>query len=75
MTDNVKYIFPADDPNVMLENAKDEIECGLVLGYDHEGHLVAWGGGTSSGRRPVHKDWLWLLETFKNKMLNGDYAD
>jgi len=73
--DNVINIFPANDFNVVADNAKKEIEVGLIIGYSPEGDLLVYGGGMIDGRQPVCRDWLWMLETFKAKMIAGDYHD
>jgi len=75
--DNKKVvdIFPANNFSVVCENAAKEIECGIVIGYDKDGALVAYGGGLLDGKQPVSKDWLWIAQTFTQKLLNGDYAE
>jgi hypothetical protein len=72
---DVKSIFPADSFCVVAENAKEEIEHGIIIGYDHEGYLSVFGGGLNDGKRTTQKDWLWLIEQFKRKMLQGDYSE
>ena len=74
MSDNVINIFPANNFAAVAENAAKEIEVGLVIGYNAEGDMVVLGGGMIDGRQPVCRDWLWLVESFKMKMVNGDYA-
>lgn len=72
--DNVVNIFPANDFKVVAENASKEMEMGVIIGYNKEGGLDIWGGGlTSQGKQPTNAEWLWLIEYFKNKLLNGDY--
>lgn len=73
--DNVVSIFPANDFAIVADNAKTEIEVGLIIGYSESGELTAFGGGMIDGRQPTCKDWLWMIETFKAKMLAGDYYD
>lgn len=74
--EKVKLIFPADDLDHVLKQAGQELEYGIVIGWDKESEeLSAFAGGTDSGRRPVDKDWLWLIEAFKSKLINGDYHD
>lgn len=74
-TDNVVSIFPANDFAVVADNAKSEIEVGLILGYSPSGELTVFGGGMLDGRQPTCKDWLWMIETFKSKLIAGDYHD
>jgi hypothetical protein len=71
---NVKSIFPANDFSVICDNASKEVECGIIIGYDEEGALCVYGGGLLDGRQPLQKDWLWMIEAFKLKMMNGDYC-
>lgn len=73
MTDNVTSIFPANSFKVVADNAAKEIVVGLIIGYDADGAMAVYGGGLLDGKQPVCKDWLWLVESFKTKMINGDY--
>ena len=70
----VVSIFPANDFSVVADNAKKEIEVGLIIGYDYDGNLLVYGGGLLDGKQPVAKDWLWITERFKTKLINGDFA-
>lgn len=67
-------IFPANDFSVVAKNAAAEIEAGIIIGYDKDGYLCVFGGGLIDRKQPVCKDWLWMVETFKNKLINGNYA-
>jgi hypothetical protein len=71
----VTSIFPANDFKVVTDSASQNIEAGLVIGYDNQGVLQVYGGGLIDGRQPVARDWLWLVEIFKSKLINGDYAE
>ena len=71
----VKSIFPANDFKVVADNASKEIEVGIVIGYDKEGELCVFGGGLLDHRQPVAKDWLWMVEAFKLKLIDGDYSE
>lgn len=75
MLSNVESIFPANDFEVVAKHAIKEVDVGIVIGYDTAGNLCVFGGGLLNGRQPVAKDWLWLVETFKQKLVNGDYCD
>lgn len=75
MTDNVHQLIPCNDFNNVLESAKDELESGLVVGYDSNGIMKVYGGGLINGKQPVAKDFLWLAATFQQKILNGDYSE
>ena len=68
-------IFPANDFKNVCENAKHEIEAGIIMGYDKDGNLTVFGGGLIDGKQPVCKDMLWIIESFKNKLINGDYSN
>ena len=71
---NIKKLHPERDVDTVLENAKGQFEFALVLGYDREGFMLAYGGGVNDGKDPLAKDWLFLLEQFKIKLVKGDYA-
>lgn len=73
--DKVTSIFPANDFNVVAENAAKELESGIIVGYDKDGYLTIFGGGLIDGKQPVCKDWLWMIESFKQKLINGDYSE
>lgn len=73
--DNVRSIFPANSFRVVAENAANEIEVGIIIGYDKDGMLSVFGGGLLDSRQPTCKDWLWMTETFKQKMIAGDYHE
>lgn len=75
IVDNVKSIFPANDFSVVADNAANEIEVGIIIGYNRDGDLSVFGGGLLDGRQPTCKDWLWMIETFKSKLIAGDYSD
>jgi len=72
----IKHINPTDNFKNVAESAIEELEVGIIIGYskdDDELHVFA--GGLIDGKRPVHKDWLWMIESFKNKLMNGDYFE
>lgn len=71
----VQSIYPADDFNNVLQNSMDNYEFAIIIGYDNNGYLDVMGGGMNSGARPTAKDWLFLVECFKAKLVNGDYVD
>ncbi len=72
---DVVSIFPANDFKVVANNAGEAIEVGIIIGYAPDGGLTIFAGGLLDGKQPTGKDWLWMIETFKAKMLNGDYAE
>lgn len=72
MADVVKF-YPKDaatDPDNVLEQAIGDYSEVLILGWDKDGNLDARAtlGLTDGG------DVLWLMEKFKNNLLNGVYA-
>ena len=71
----VESIFPANDFDHVAECAKGGYESALIIGYDKEGRLGVRGGGLISGKQPTVKDWLFMIEVFKSKLINGDYCD
>jgi len=72
---NVESIFPANDFSIVAGTASKDIEAGLIIGYDEHGNLSVFGGGLIDGKQPVAKDWLWLIESFKAKLINGCYSN
>ena len=75
-TDDPKVVkfYPADaakNPDNVLEQAMGVYTHVLVLGWrDDDGTLDARASTNLNGGA----DTLWLLENFKTKLLNGDYA-
>lgn len=73
MSEVVKF-YPADAAKVadnVLEQAVGTYSEVLVVGWDKDGNLEARATlGLQDGG-----DILWLLETFKSKLLNGDYSE
>lgn len=73
---NVKSIFPANDFDHVMDEAKGNYESALIIGYDTAGRLdVRAGGLTGFGNQPTAKDWLFMIEVFKSKLINGDYNE
>lgn len=71
MSETVVQLRPADNPDVVLEAAKGEVEQVLVLGYDSDGELYA----ASSSELVDGGNILWLIETFKQKLLNLEFLE
>ncbi len=57
-----------------MDCAKGSYESALIIGYDKDGLLDVRGGGMISGKQPTLKDWLFMIEAFKLKLMNGDYC-
>lgn len=73
MSDVVKF-YPADaakEADNVLEQARGVYDQVLILGWDKSGDLDARATlGLEAGA-----DVLWLMETFKHKLMNGDFSD
>lgn len=66
-------IYPegsAKYPDAVLEQAVGVYESVFIIGYDQDGKL-----DVRASTNLACKDILWLIETFKSKMLNGDYYE
>ena len=75
LSSTVKSIFPANEFKKVADSAAKEISVGIIIGYSEDGEICIFGGGLLHGRQPVSKDWLWMVEAFKHKLINGDYND
>ena len=73
MESNVVKFYPADAAKVadnVLEQAIGLYDEVLIIGYDKDGELDVRGTmGLADGGAV-----LWLVECFKTKLMNGDYA-
>lgn len=70
---NVTRLYAKDaakNPDNVLEQAKGEYAQVFMVGYDNDGIMDARASTNMS-----QSDLLWLIETFKQKMINGDYAE
>lgn len=68
---NVIKIYPAGsakDPDAVLDQASGNYGSVLVIGWDREGSL-----DVRSSTNLDHKEILWLIEVFKQKLVSGDY--
>lgn len=72
MASNVVKFYPsnaAKDANNVLEQAIDVYDQVLIIGYDKYGNFDARATlGLKDGG-----DVLWLMETFKHKLMSGDF--
>ena len=71
--ENVRSILPANDFKIVASRAAKEISAGIIIGYSEGGEICTFGGGLLNGRQPISKDWLWMVEAFKHKLMAGDY--
>lgn len=60
----------ARNPDKVLEKAIGTLNNVLLLGYDKDGLFEA-----RASLNLQHKDILWIVDHFKQKLLNGDYAE
>lgn len=60
----------AECPDAVLEQAIGRYDDVLILGYDKEGYLDP---RATLGLKK--RDIIYLLETFKTKLMNGDYDE
>lgn len=68
---NIFYLNDsAQNPDKVLEKASGVFHDILLLGYTKEGSLEA-----RASLNLQHKDILWIIELFKQKLLNGDYGE
>jgi len=73
MSNNVIKLYTKDsaqNPDNVLEQAAGEYETVFIVGYDKDGDLVA-----RASTNMTQASLLWLIESFKKNMLNGDYGD
>lgn len=71
MTDNIVKLYckgAAKDPDAVLEQAIGAYDNVLILGWNKDGDLDP--RATTAMRS---RDLLWLMEKFRNKLINGDY--
>lgn len=70
---SVVKFYPKDaakDADAVIEQAVGNFSEVLIVGWDKEGFLDARATiGLKDGG-----DILWLIESFKTKLMNGDYA-
>lgn len=67
-------MYPANNFSVVCDNAAKEVKSGIIIGYDDRGILCVFAGGMLNNEQPTQKDWLWMIETFRHKLLDGDYS-
>ena len=70
MTDKVIKLFPANDPDVVLEGAKEKYNDLLIIGWDKQGNLDARATTTLTISQCSY-----LVSLFNHKLLNGDYSE
>lgn len=69
---NVTKFYPkgaAENPDNVLEQAMGQYSDVLIIGYDKDGYLDVRASTTLD-----HTQINWLVDSFKNKLLNGDYG-
>ena len=65
---NVSLLRPADNPDVVLEEAKGNYGNIFIIGFDKEGEL-----DVRSDTKTTQEQVIWMLDKFKHKLMNGDY--
>jgi len=73
MADNVIKFYPlgtAKEPDSVLEKAVGNYDEVMIIGYDKKGEL-----DVRATLGLEHKDFLFMIEVFKLKLLSGDYFD
>ena len=60
----------AKNPDNVLEQAIGVYESVVILGYDKDGDMDVRASTNLS-----HEQVLWLIESFKLSLLDGDYSD
>ena len=71
--DNVVKFYGKDaaiDPNAVLEQAIGEYESLIIIGYDTEGAM-----DISARLNLKASDINWLIDSFKQKLVNGDDSE
>lgn len=66
----IHLIRPAEDPDTVLEAAKGQYQDVLIIGYNQDGDIDA-----RSSLGLSHDNVNWIIDSFKAKLLNGDYCD
>ena len=66
----IRELVPAYNSDTVLKEALGSYENCLILGWNKEGEFEVRGSmGITS------KDYLWLVELFKYRLINGDYSE
>ena len=67
---DIHFIRPAENPDIVLEAAKGGFQDVLIIGYNQDGEIEA-----RSSLGLSHDNVNWIIDSFKAKLLNGDYSD
>lgn len=59
----------ADEIDNVLERSVGQFNQAVIIGWDKDGYLDVRSCTSLNG-----SDVLWLIEVFKQKLLNGDYS-
>lgn len=68
---NIHESQPARNPDTVLEAAKGQYSAVFVIGYTKDDEVLDARASINLTARDI----LFLLEQFKNKLLNGDYYE
>lgn len=70
---NVVQMFPCGDFKVVADEAAEVVKSGVVIGFGEDGDIhVLEGGLTPEGTRLNKCQILWLVESFKTMLMNGE---
>lgn len=58
-----------DNPDAILKKATGELKTVLLIGYDADGNFYARSSICDGG------ELLWLVETFRHKLLSGEFQE
>ena len=70
---NVVQMFPSDDFRFVADRAAEAVKGGVVIGFDEEGDMHIFRGGLSPNGIPLtDSQILWMVESFKTMLMNGE---
>ena len=67
---NFPVLDAAKDPNIVLDEAKDQFDSLIVIGWNKDDTLDARATLNLSAQ-----EINWMLDVFKQKLLMGDYSE
>ena len=70
MTSNVVFLKPYRDPNTVLEKAKDQYQDVMLIGWNKDDESLDW----RSSNEITMEAAVYLLESLKLKIMNGEYS-
>jgi len=70
MKNNVSRLPNSNDPDSVLEQAIGDYQDVLIIGYNKNGELDVRANNYYEDGKHI----LWVLETVKHNLLNGEYS-